>query len=315
MVKMKRFRGVLAPVITPFNANLGLDVEHLLGHCRWLLTQHVGLAVFGTNSEGNSLSTDEKIDVLDQLIDQGIDPSRMMPGTGSCALTDAVRLSAHAVRRGCRGVLVLPPFYYKSVSDEGLYRYYARIIEQVGSHALQIYLYHIPAVSQTPIHLALIEQLLKQYPENIAGIKDSSGSWDNTSALLQQGWNDFHVFTGSELFLLQNMRSGGVGCISATANINPAAIHQLYAQWKSSGAEALQQQVNEIRTLVQAFPMIPALKTIVAHAAKDSAWERLRPPLVELNTRQKGRLLDQLQQKAFTMSGLRAVQTGRSADR
>jgi len=302
-----RFTGVLAPVITPFDSDLHPDAGRLLKHCKWLLSQQVSLAVFGTNSEANSLSVDEKIELLDQLIDQGIDPYHMMPGTGCCALTDSTRLTAHAVRRGCRGVLMLPPFYYKGVSDEGLYRHYARIIEQVGSRALQIYLYHIPAVSQIPIGISLIERLLRDFPENIAGIKDSSGDWNNTKTLLQQGWDNFHIFTGSEVLLLQNMRSGGVGCISATANINPASIHRLYKQWKTPGAELLQQHLDEIRMLVQQYPMIPALKAIVAHHAFDPSWNRIHPPLVELDTRQHRQLLDQLRQKKFTMPGLSVI--------
>ncbi len=301
---IERFHGVLAPVITPFDTDLRPDAERLLNHCRWLLAQNVGLAVFGTNSEGNSLSVDEKIDLLDQLIDRGIDSTQMMPGTGCCALTDSVRLSTHAVRRGCRGVLMLPPFYYKHVSDEGLYQYYAQIIERVGSSALQIYLYHIPAVSQAPIHLSLIERLLKDYPKNIAGIKDSSGDWSNTEMLLQQGWDDFHVFAGSELFLLQNMRAGGAGCISATANINAAAINQLYRQWKTEDAKRLQQCLNKVRLLVQQYPLIPALKAIVGHYAADLSWERLRPPLVALSPIQKQTLLQQLERNHFSMPGL-----------
>ncbi len=268
----KRFTGVLAPVITPFARDLHPDARRLVQHCRWLLSQNVGLAVFGTNSEGNSLAVEEKIDLLDQLIDEGIDPARMMPGTGCCALTDSVRLTAHAVRRGCGGVLVLPPFYYKNTSDEGLYRSYAELVERVGSTALQIYLYHIPTVSQTPIRLSLIQRLLKNYPQNIAGIKDSSGDWENTATLLQQNWDDFHIFTGSELFLLQNMRAGGVGCISATANINPAAIHRLYTEWDAADADSQQHQLQVLRMLVQEYPMIPALKAIVAHYAMDTAW-------------------------------------------
>jgi len=300
----KRFTGVLAPVITPFARDLHPDARRLVQHCRWLLSQNVGLAVFGTNSEGNSLAVEEKIDLLDQLIDEGIDPARMMPGTGCCALTDSARLTAHAVRRGCGGVLVLPPFYYKNTSDEGLYRSYAELVERVGSTALQIYLYHIPTVSQTPIRLSLIQRLLKNYPQNIAGIKDSSGDWENTATLLQQNWDDFHIFTGSELFLLQNMRAGGVGCISATANINPAAIHRLYTEWDAADADSQQHQLQVLRMLVQEYPMIPALKAIVAHYAMDTAWECLRPPLVELEGAQKQALLQRLEQNHFSMPGL-----------
>src|SRR5204862_3626878 len=158
VVSPARTRGVLAPVVTPFTADLRPDPARLVRHCRWLLDQDVGLAVFGTNSEANSLSVAEKIALLDALVDAGIPPERMMPGTGCCAFPDSVELTRAALRLGCAGVLMLPPFYYKGVPDEGLFRSYAEIIERIGDRKLRIYLYHIPPVSQVPISLPLIER-------------------------------------------------------------------------------------------------------------------------------------------------------------
>ena len=180
----QRITGVLSPVVTPFKADYSPDTERFVRQCKWLVANNVGLAVFGTNSEANSLAAGERMDLLEKLVAAGVDPARMMPGTGCCALTDSVRLTAHAVKLGCAGALMLPPFYYKGVSDEGLYRNYAEIVERVGDARLQIYLYHIPQVSQVPISLKLIERLLKAYPKNIAGTKDSSGDWSNTKATL-----------------------------------------------------------------------------------------------------------------------------------
>src|SRR5512145_2083269 len=162
-----RITGVLSPVVTPFRPDLSPDPERFVRQCRWLLSQNVGLAVFGTNSEANSLSVEEKIELLDRLVAVGLDPLRMMPGTGHCALTDSARLSAHAAKAGCGGVLMLPPFYYKGVSDEGLFRSFAEVIERVGDPRLKIYVYHIPPVSQVPITLAMIERLLKTYPGTV----------------------------------------------------------------------------------------------------------------------------------------------------
>ena len=241
----KKMSGVLCPVITPFTDDLEPDAERLIHQCQWLLSQNVGLAVFGTNSEANSLSVDEKILLLDRLVDAGIDTTRMMPGTGCCALSDSVRLTAHAVELGCAGTLMLPPFYYKGVSDDGLYASFSEVIERVGNSSLRIYLYHIPPVSNVGISLDLIERLVKTYPDIVVGIKDSSGDWDNTSAMLDRRWDDFRVFAGSESFLLANMRGGGSGCISATANINPAAIDNLYQKnnyqvlWKTVNFQIL----------------------------------------------------------------------------
>ena len=295
--------GVLSPVVTPFKADLTPDAGRLTRQCRWLLSQECGLAVFGTNSEGNSLSVEEKIDLVDALVDAGLDTGRMMPGTGACAIPDTVRLTAHAVKRGCAGVLMLPPFYYKGVSDEGLYRAYAEVIERVGDARLRIYLYHIPPVAQVPITLTLIERLLKDFPDTVVGIKDSSGDWDNTEAMLKR-FPGFAVFAGSETFLLANMRGGGAGCISATANINPAAIHALYAGWQGAEADAMQAKLDDLRGAVQKFPMIPALKAAVAHYSNHAGWARVRPPMVALTADQKAGLVAELEKRGFAMPGL-----------
>jgi 4-hydroxy-tetrahydrodipicolinate synthase len=301
---VSRFAGVLAPVVTPFDSQLNPDAERLVRHCRWLLSQGARLAVFGTNSEANSLSVEEKIQLLESLVEQGIDPASLMPGTGCCALTDSVRLTRHAMKLGCRGVLMLPPFYYKGVSDEGLYASYSEIIQRVGDDKLQIYLYHIPPIAQVPISTALVDRLVQQYPATIAGIKDSSGDWQNTLAYLQGGWDDFRVFCGSESFLLATMQHGGAGCISATANVNPAPIHHLWESWQSPAAKGYQQELDTIRGFIQGYPMIAALKATVALFGKDPAWNRVRPPLTELSTGQQQKLATGLQELAFQMPGL-----------
>ena len=225
--------------------------------------------------EANSLSVDEKIELLDRLVGEGLDPARMMPGTGHCALPDSVRLTAHAVKLGCGGVLMLPPFYYKGVSDDGLFRSFAEVIERVGDARLRVYLYHIPPVAQVPITLGLVERLLKAYPRQTAGMKDSGGDWRNTQAFLDAfAPGGFDVFPGAETFLLQGMRHGGAGCISATANVNPAAIARLYDTWTAADADAQQARLDEVRGIFAKFPMIPALKAAVATGA---ATPRGRP--------------------------------------
>jgi len=301
----QRITGVLSPVVTPFKADLSPDTERFVRQCKWLAANNVGLAVFGTNSEANSLAAGERMELLEKLVEAGVAPARMMPGTGCCALTDSVRLTAHAVKLGCAGTLMLPPFYYKGVSDEGLFRNYAEIVERVGDARLQIYLYHIPQVSQVPISLKLIERLLKAYPKNIAGTKDSSGDWNNTRATLDAFAKDgFDVFPGSETFLLAGMRNGGKGCISATANVNPAAIHALYANWRSAEADALQAGLDRVRGIFQKYPMIPAMKHAIAHWSGHAAWGTVRPPLVEVNAEQAAALVAELKQAGFSMPGL-----------
>ena len=302
-----RIQGVLSPVVTPFRSDLSPDAERFVRHCRWLLSQNVGLAAFGTNSEANSLSADERIELLDHLVAAGLDTSRMMPGTGCCALPETVRLTAHAMKVGCAGVLMLPPFYYKGVSDDGPFRSFAEVIERVGDRRLRVYLYHIPPVAQVPITLGLIERLLKAYPDNVAGIKDSSGDWANTKAVLGAfAASGFDVFPGSETFLLASMRAGAVGCISATANINPGPIARLHATWQAADADRQQQGLDEIRTIMQSYVMIPALKAAIANWARDPAWTTVRPPLVPLTAAQAADLVTKLETKDFQMPGLSA---------
>jgi 4-hydroxy-tetrahydrodipicolinate synthase len=249
---------------------------------------------------------DERIELLDRLVGAGVDPARMMPGTGCCALTDSVRLTAHAVKLGCAGVLMLPPFYYKGVSDEGLFRSFAEVIERVGEARLRVYLYHIPPVAQVSITLSLVERLLKAYPTQTAGMKDSSGDWSNTKAFLDAfARSGFDVFAGSETFLLRNMQNGGAGCISATANVHPGPIATLYDTWQAAGAPARQARLDEIRGVFAKFPMIPALKAAIAHHGHDAAWATVRPPLVALTPEQTKALNAELDDKQFTMPGLR----------
>ena len=285
--------------------------------------------------------------LLDELVAAGIDPSRMMPGTGCCSIMETVKLTAQAVEHGCAGVLMLPPFYYKDVSEEGLYRYFSEVVQRVGDARLKIYLYHIPPVAVVGITTGLVERLLAAYPNAIAGMKDSSGDWNNTRMFLDAFVRDRHetisksqtpssksqgrskiqhskgerafdarrtsdvdtdtsfdVFVGSESFLLDNMRNGGVGTISATANVNPAAIHKLYTELKNSDAEDLQAKLNVVRQVFSSrkFPsMIAALKQAIAIYADDPAWAKVRPPLVELTPEQAKTLAAELKAIGFEM--------------
>lgn len=304
-----RLKGVLAPAVTPFDADLSPDAGRYVRHCKWLLANGcAGLAVFGTNSEANSLSVDERMMLLETLVQSGIPAARLMPGTGCCALTDSVRLTAHAVALGCAGVLMLPPFYYKGLPDEGLYRNFAEVIERVADDRLQLYLYHIPPVAQVPISLGLIERLLRAYPQVLAGVKDSSGDWNNTRTMLDAfAASGFDVFAGSEVFLLDNLRAGGAGCITATGNVNPAAIDHVYQNWKAPDAGRIQQGISATRAVLQKYPMMAALKAVIAHWGKDPGWATVRPPLTELSPPQAGSLRAELEAAGFDMPGLAAA--------
>ncbi len=277
------FQGVLAPMLTPF------DEEGMPDHKRFTTLGHqlieqgcTGLAVFGTTGEALSLGLEERMRLLDALVEGGVDPGLLMPGVGLCAVPDTVTLIKHSLTNRCGGVLILPPFYYKAVSDEGLFRYFADVIEQTGDDRLKLYLYHIPPVAQVGFSLDLIEKLCEAYPEIMVGIKDSSGDWNNTKAIIEN-FPSLNVFAGSEVFLLETLRAGGAGCITATANVNARAIRALYDNWQTSEAEDIQANVTTTRQSIQAHPMIPMLKAMLALSKHDPAWKRVRSPLIEMD--------------------------------
>ncbi len=306
MTSVQQFSGVLVPVLTPFKTDLTPDTGKFVQYCRWLLDQGVdGIAVFGTTSEANSTSVEERIELLDALVESGFPGDRLMPGTGACALPDAVRLTSQAVKHGCRGVLMLPPFYYKGVSDDGLFASFSEVIQRVGDARLAVYLYHIPPIANVPISLTLIERLIKEYPDTVVGLKDSSGDWSNTEAVLN-AFPGFGTFAGSETFLLATLRGGGAGCITATGNINPAAIKEVANNWQTPQADELQAGITLVRKTIQAYPLIPACKRIVAHFHNDPSWVKVRPPLVELGDEQAKALLSDLEAVDFSMASLEA---------
>jgi 4-hydroxy-tetrahydrodipicolinate synthase len=276
------FSGVITPVLTPFGADGTPDSERFVAHAQWLMEEGcTGLAPFGTTSEANSLGLDERMELLEELVDEGLEPSKLMPGTGMCSLTDALTLTRHAVDLGCGGVLMLPPFYYKAPSEAGLFRFFADVIEGMGDDRLKIYLYHIPPVAQVGFSLSLIGQLVKEFPQTIVGLKDSSGDWQNTLAILK-AYPQLQIFPGSEVFLLDGLRNGAAGCISATCNVSAAAIREVYDNWKGPNADTLQAGITSLRKAIQAYPMIPALKALIAHYRQDAGWANTRPPFLPL---------------------------------
>lgn len=299
-----RIRGVIAPVLTPFNAALEPDVARFIAHCHWLVDNKAGLAIFGTNSEAASITTSERIALTDALLEAGIPANRMMPGTGACALPDAVELSRHASRAGAAGLLTLPPFFFKGVCEDGVFAYYSEIVERVGAGCAPIYLYHIPQFTCVPITLTLIERLLKRYPTVIAGAKDSAGDWAHTKAMIDNFAADgFDVFPASESLLSAAMPIGAAGCISATVNMNPAGIHRMFEGWSGPEAHGLQTKVDAVRKVFQGGAMIPAMKHAVAHWSGDAQWRKVRPPLAELDKAAGDKVIADLNAIGFDMPG------------
>ena len=296
--------GVWSPVLVPMADDFSIDVERFLVHARWLLKKGChGLALFGTTSEANSFSLEERMDLLEATLSAGIDPEQLMVGTGCCALPDSVRLTRHAVDNGCKKVLMLPPFYYKGVSDAGLYRSYAEVIDRIGDDELRVLFYHFPKLSGVPITVGLIEMLLADYPGVIAGLKDSSGDWANTADLIER-FPEMCIFPGSERYLLQGLHHGGAGCITATANVNAAGARGVWDAWAENSEEldARDQDMIAARTVIEAYPAVPAQKFLLARHRKDPQWQRVRPPLLDLDEGQGEELLKSLAKIDFDLN-------------
>ncbi len=284
--------GVYAAALTPLRADLRVDHAALAAHCRRLLAHGCdGVAVLGTTGEANSFSVDERLELVDRLVAAGLPASRLLVGTGACALPDAVRLTRRAVEHGAAGALVLPPFYYKNVRDEGLFEAFARLIEGVGDDRLRLVLYHFPRMSGVPVTRPVLERLLDAYPDVVVGMKDSGGDFAHMRGLCE-AFPGFQVFTGTERFFLDLLRAGGAGCITATANVTAPLAAEIFAAPEAPEARARQARLSAIRGALEPFPFAPALKRLMADRTNAPDWLHLRPPLSALRPEEVEALRD-----------------------
>ena len=287
----ERAKGIWPPVATPFRADLSIDFDRLIAHAKKLMDDGAhGLAALGTTSEANSLDLGEREKVLERLIRAGIPGDSLLPGTGTPSIGDTVRLTRHAISLGVRGVLLLPPYYYKGVSDQGLYAYVAEVIRRVADKRLLIYLYNFPQMTTLTWSPALIGLLIQDFPDIVVGLKDSSGDVAYVETLLET-YPGFAVFPSNESLLRAAMQKGAAGCISATANTHVAGIRRLYDGWKGPEAEALHKAASDIRAAVQPYGWIPAVKAILAAREGSPDWARVRPPLDALDDKKKADLM------------------------
>lgn len=284
------YGGVNAAVLTAMTPDLAPDVALMAEHCRWLLANGCnGLGVLGTTGEANSFSVAERVAVMEGLASAGIPAARMMPGTGCAALTDSVELTKKAKALGCPGVLMLPPFYYKNPSDDGIFASFSEVIQRVGG-GIRIYLYHFPQQSAVPFSLDLIGRLMKAYPGTIKGVKDSSGDYANMKAMIDAfGRDGFEVYSGSDEYLLRILRDGGAGCITAASNVNCSAGGAVVAAFRKgddAAAEAAQTVMTATRKVCTTVAPIPGLREIVARATGKPSWRAIRPPNMPLKAEQ-----------------------------
>ena len=280
---------LFVPAVTPFADDLSIDTDRFVANARRLLDAGAhGLAPFGTTSEATSLTLAERKSALEALIASGVAPDRLIPGTGCCAQGDTVDLSAHATALGCKGVLMLPPFFYKNVPEDGVFEAYARVIGAVGPD-LRVYLYHIPQMSGVPITLTLIERLIARFGDQIAGLKDSSGDWSNTAAVIA-AFPRLETYSASEAHIPDNASAGGAGCISATSNVNPAGICALIDALGTPGQVQAHDRVSAVRATFERLPLIPAVKAAIAAQTGDPGYATVRPPLRPLSDEHRAAL-------------------------
>ena len=289
-------RGVYAAVLTPFGDDLEPNTDAYLAHCRWLLANGCdGLAPLGTTGEANSLSVAQRLHLIEAGAAAGLPMERCIIGTGSSALADAVTVTRAALAAGSTGALLLPPFYYKNPSEDGLFAFFSEVIQRVGDARLRVYLYHFPQMSAVAVTPALILRLKAAYGDTIAGVKDSSGDWGYTAARLKE-LPGFGVYSGTEQFLLANLRAGGAGCISASTNLTAAMAQKVHRAWRQGGADAdaLQESLTAARLVLQAFPFQGGLKELVARFTGDRRWLNVIPPNRPLSPAQRDELFARL---------------------
>lgn len=300
MLKNALYGGVNAAVLTAMNDDLSIDLDRMAAHCRWLLANGCnGLGVLGTTGEANSIGINERMTVLEGLIERGIPAAKMMPGTGTTSITDTVLLTRHAQDMGCPGALLLPPFYYKNPSDDGLLAYFNEVIQRVGGD-IKIYLYNFPQQSAVPFSVDFIGRLLKANPGKVKGIKDSSGSYDNGLSYVEAFARDgFEVYAGDDTLLKPLLEKGSAGCITAASNVNCATGAQVYANWDNTTGAAAHEVLAATRKAVISVPLISGLKALVARNTGDARWLNIRPPHMRLTAAQQAALFS-----AFDASGI-----------
>ena len=303
MMQDALFGGVNAAVLTAMHADFSIDLDRMAAHSRWLLANGCnGLGVLGTTGEANSLGISERIAVMEGLIARGIPATTMLPGTGTTAITDTVLLTRRAEALGCRGALLLPPFFYKNPSDDGLFAYFSEVIQRVGGN-IKLYLYHFPAQSAVPFGIDLIGRLLRAYPGKVKGIKDSSGDFANTRAYADHYAKDgFEVYCGDDGALHALLNAGGAGCITAAANVGCALSAQVYANWNNARGAEVQTTLSAVRKAVTSAPLIPGLKALVARNTGNPAWNHIRPPHLALGAEAAGTLFATFDASGVTLA-------------
>ncbi|MFZ1805734.1 MAG: dihydrodipicolinate synthase family protein [Cyclobacteriaceae bacterium] len=291
--------GVFAASVTPLKKDFSIDHEALFNHCNWLLANgNDGICFMGTTGEANSFSIEERMNALDYLIEKGMPPHLLLVGTGCCALPDTIKLTQHAVSKKVGGILMLPPFYYKGLTDDGLTQYFKLVIEAVADPDLKIYLYHFPKMTGVPFTVSFVKNLVDLYPETIMGMKDSGGDWSNMETICRE-IPGFKLYAGTEKYFLSVLKENGAGVISATTNLTGPLAAAVYTHKDEPNAEELQAQLTDARTAFEGPPFPSSVKHVLAKRSQNTDWLNIRPPNSNLTSSQIKELEDRLSSIGF----------------
>jgi len=296
--------GVYTASLTPLTASFEPNIPALVRHAQWLLESGSdGVALLGSTGEANSLTLEQRLSIIEQTARE-LPPDRLMLGTGSCALQDSVRLTKASVDAGVFSVLVIPPFYYKPQSDESVLRFYSELISSVDEPRLRIIFYNFPKLSGYNFSVKILQELKQRFGDIAAGIKDSSGEWKNMLGIVQN-IPDFMVYTGTEALLLDILKKGGAGCITATANLIAPECQRVYQAWKNNKqkvAEQAQMNLTDLRKSLENYPLVSELKSLFAAHTNAEEWENMLPPFAPILDKQVEELKEQIKGLGLDLS-------------
>ena len=278
--------GVWSAAVTPLHDDLTVDYAAMVAHYKWLLANGCdGVAVLGTTGEANSFSVGERMGVIEAAASSSISKDKIMIGTGCCALPDTIELTKAALDAGFCQILMLPPFYYKSVGDDALFACFDHVIQRIADNRMRVVVYDFPTMTGLDIGTDLLVRLNQMYPLTVVGVKDSSGDWDDMQAVAR-AMPGFRTFAGTEQYLLAILKEGGAGCITATGNATSMLCRDVYAAYLSGemlAAETAQETATATRLMLQAHGAVPAMKELMAQNSGNTAWRNMRPPMLPLS--------------------------------
>ena len=278
------FSGIYTASLTPLTSSYEPNLPALVSHVEQLFESGSdGVAILGSTGEANSLTIEQRLDII-SYCGRTLAPERLMMGTGSCALQDAIRLTQASIEAGVFSVLVIPPFYYKPQSDESVIRYYSELISSVDDSRLRIIFYNFPKLSGYNFSTEILQEFKERFGDIAAGIKDSSGNWQNMLSITKNVPN-FMVYSGTETLLLNILREGGAGCITASANLLAPECQLVYQAWRNdqqNTAEQVQKELTVLRKALESYQFVSELKGLMALHTGSEHWQEMLPPFIPL---------------------------------